>query len=84
MERAEEADLFKRHVLTATNLEQDITLLYYTGTPLLHSSYRTKNGVGDPDPHFFGPPVFGTGSINQRYVFGSRIGVERTEVMLAK
>jgi hypothetical protein len=33
MERAEEPDLFRRHVLTATNLEQDITLLYYTGNP---------------------------------------------------
>jgi hypothetical protein len=41
MERAEEADLFRRHVLTATNLEQDITLLYYTGTPSF-TAYPTK------------------------------------------
>jgi hypothetical protein len=42
MERAEEADLFRRHVLTATNLEQDITLLYYTGTPSF-TAYPIKN-----------------------------------------
>ncbi len=57
MERAEEPDLFRRHVLTATSLEQDITLLYYTGNPLLHSSYRTKKPVfEDPDPNVLGLP----------------------------
>jgi len=55
MERAEEADLFRRHVLTSTNLEQDITLLYYTGTPSFTAN-STKNSFGDPDPHVLGLP----------------------------
>ncbi len=43
--------------------------------------------VGDPDPHVYGPPEFG--SIIQRYGSGSLLpfshkGVERTEIMLAK
>ncbi len=48
--------------------------------------------VGDPDPHVFGPPGSGTGSISQRYGSGSRSGsfpnshkgVERTERFFAK
>jgi hypothetical protein len=53
-----------------------------------------KASVGDPDPqdpHVFGPPGSGAGSITQRYGPGSGAGsfpfsrkaVERTEIMLA-
>jgi hypothetical protein len=38
----------------------------------------------DPDPHVFGPPGFGSGSINQRYGSVSHKGFERTERLIAK
>jgi hypothetical protein len=42
--------------------------------------------VGDPepDPHVFGPPGSGTGSISQRYGSFSNKYVERNEIMPAK
>ncbi len=42
-----------------------------THDPLLFS---VAHSVGDPDPHVFGPPGFGSGSISQRYGPGSGFG----------
>jgi hypothetical protein len=41
----DKADLFKRHAITATNLHQNITILYYTGKQKHKFTKRFQNNI---------------------------------------
>ncbi len=65
-------------VLCAGEVREVILLLYcYISETLCKtsSSYlcTVRTSVADPDPHVFGPPGSGSGSISQRYGSGSII-----------